>query len=86
MRYSDELERYPLAEAYGWKADKTTTGGILYIYPPLASYECKGNGEEPVVHQRLSRVAMEAIHPEDLTGAAQRTASVRYYKRRSYRG
>ena len=86
MRYSDELEQYPLARAYGWKADKATTGGILYLYPPLSTYECRGSGGKPVTHHNLSRVSMEAINPEDLSGAAQRVAGMRYYKRRSYRG
>ena len=79
------LEDYPLAKKYGWKANKVTTGGILYIYPPLASWECKSDGGESVTHHALSRESMEAIHPEDLTGAAQRVASVRYYKRRNSR-
>ena len=49
------LEDYPLAKKYGWKANKVTTGGILYIYPPLASWECKSDGGESVTHHALSR-------------------------------
>ena len=78
------LEDYPLAKAYGWKDDQETTGGILYIYPPLASYVKTQGGERVTVHPLKDRKRLEAINPEYLTGAAQRVASVRYYKSRSH--
>jgi hypothetical protein len=50
--YFDNLEEYPLAKRYGWRAPKRDTGGILFIYPPRTA---------KLMHSRVF-----AINPDDL--------------------
>ena len=59
----DELEDYPLAKAYGWKAPKRDTGGMLYIYPPIKKFKDKKCGGKHV----LERERLESLNPYDLS-------------------
>ncbi len=61
------FEDYPLAKAYGWKAPKRDTGGILFLYPPRQSKMHRHNRSDKEIrfvymkHQRP-----HALNPDDL--------------------
>lgn len=67
MNRGEDLERYPLAKEYGWRAPKGDTGGILYLYPPrrvARQHQHNLSGEEVDFHY-ITRERFESLNPDD---------------------
>ena len=66
-----DLEEYPLAQAYSWKAPKGDTGGILYLYPPTSYRErvaAKSKSKKKSQFRYLKQARPHALNPDDLHG------------------
>lgn len=61
----EDLEQYPLAKAYGWRAPMRDTGGILFLYPPVAE---RGAGK---YNTATRKDRLEALDPRGISPRAR---------------